>query len=232
MATAQETIVTGLQALKVLGLGQSPDTAKNTYCLRQLNAYLRQIAGFSGSVAFVNKRIDAAYQVTHQWPALRLQVMAGVTVTLPEETPTDGFRLEVIDAAGTAAASNITIARNGWKINGSAANYTINTNGGSASLFFRADTGNWALVADLALTDNLPFPADFDEAIALNAALRYTLFGQSLSREDRELAILGAQRLRARYKKPPPAQMDTTAVNIDGAGSAPGSLSDFLNGLV
>lgn len=232
MATAQETIVTGLQALKVLGLGQSPDTAKNTYCLRQLNAYLRQLAGFSGSVAFVDKRLDSSYQVTHDWPALRLQCMSGVTITLPEQTPTDGFRLEVIDAAGTAAASPITISRNGWKINGSAANYTISTNGARRSLMFRADTGDWSLVDDLELEDDLPFPADFDEAIALNAAIRYTLFGQSLSREDRELADLGAKRLRARYKKPPPAQFDPAVSNVGGGNCQVYSLSDFRNGLV
>lgn len=230
MATAQETIVTGLQALKVLGFGQSPTTQWNVYCLRQLNSYLRQLAGFSGSIAFVDKRIDASYEITNAWPALRLQCVTGRSVTLPRE-PVDGFRVEVIDASGDAASSNITIERNGWRINGVASDYTISTDGGKVSLFFRGDTGNWALVDDLELADDLPFPEDFDEGVALNAALRYTIFGQSLSNDDRERAREGATRIRARYKKPPPARMDTAVANI-GGGSNVISLNDFLSGNV
>lgn len=231
MATAQETIVTALQALRVLGAGQSPDSAKAAYCLRQLNSYLKQLAGFSGSVAFASKRISSSFEVGCGWPALRLQVMGAYTVTLPEN-PVDGQRVEVVDAGGTGA---VVIARNGWRINGSDSNYTISTPYAKASLMFRADTGNWVLVDDLALADELPFPDDFDEAIALNLARRLTLYGQRLSEEDSKRADMGAQRIRARYAKPPRAVFDAA---VSGVGSTPGvavgargSLNDFLNGI-
>jgi hypothetical protein len=235
MATAQETIVTALQALRILGAGQQPDTAKNQYCLRQLNAYLAQLAGFSGSLAFASKRLDAAFELSVGYPAANLQCVACRTVTLPKgdggvPVP-DGMRVKVVDVAGTAATSNITIERNGWKINGSAADYTISTNGGSASLMFRADLGDWKLVADLALADDLPFPDDFDEAVALNLAKRLTLYGQSLSRSDEDLAAKGVRRIRARYAKPPETQFDAAVSGVGGENrGAGGSLADFLAG--
>lgn len=234
MATAQETIVTALQALKVLGLGESPTTAQNVYCLKQLNAYLRQLRSFGVSLAMINRRVDSSYQVGLQWPALRLECTTGVTITLPEgagQPVPDGMRIEVIDVAGTAASSPITIARNGWKINGAAANYTISANGGAANLFFRAELGDWRLLADLALADDLGLPAEFDEAIALNAARRFTLFGQRLSPEDFELAEHGEARLRARYGKAPPATFDPALwPGGDSATGYYGSLADFLAG--
>lgn len=236
MATAQETIVTGLQALKVLQLGQAPDTAKNTYCLRQLNNFIRDLKGFGASLPLQDVRVSGSYTVTTQWPAVRLLCGGGDTVTLPESSDiapaiADGFRVEVVDAEETADSSSITIARNGALIAGAASNYTISTEGGAVSLMWRADQGNWQVMADLALTDNLPFPTDFDQGIALLAAETYTLFGQSLSRSDDERARRAEQRLRARYKKPPPAQMDTAAVNIGGASGFT-SLEDYRNGLV
>ena len=112
MATAQETIVAALQALRVLGEGQQPTTARNQYALRQLNSYIRQLAGFSGSLTFVNSRPDGNYELTTRWPAVRLQCMGGYTITLPKgdggvPVP-DGMRVDIVDVAGTAAASNIS----------------------------------------------------------------------------------------------------------------------------
>lgn len=232
MTTARETITTGLQALKVLGFGQSPTSAQADYCLRQLNAYIRQIVGYSGSLPLQNIRISSSYQVCARWPAIRLHCMAGLTVTLPESPPPDGMRVEVVDTAGTAATNNITIARNGWKIAGAAANATISTNGASRLYMFRADIGDWKLASDLGLDNDLPFPADFDEAIALNAATRYSLFGQRLSPDDYLLADRGAKRLRARYAKPPMAQFDPAVSGVGGEPLRTGySTNDFLNGV-
>ena len=138
MTTARETIITGLQALKVLGFGQSPTSAQGEYCLRQLNAYIRQLVGFSGSLPLQNIRVTSAYQVCNRWPAIRL-----------------------------------------------------------------------------------------------NAATRYTLFGQRLSPDDYLLADKGAKRIRARYAKPPTAVFDPAVSGVGGRtpGSVAGSLSDFLNGV-
>jgi hypothetical protein len=229
MATAQVTIVTALQALRVLGEGQSPTTARNEYCLRQLNSYLRQLAGFGGSLPFINERVSSAYQIGTRYPCVRLMCVAGVTLTVPER-PIDGQRIEIVDASETADTSNITVARNGWLINGAASDYVISTEAANVKLMFRADVGDWKLVDDLALGDQLPFPADFDEAIALNLARRLTLYGQRLAPEDADLADKGAKRIRARYAKPPAAQFDSAVSNIGGSSGNVVSLNDFLQG--
>lgn len=233
MATARETIQTGLEALRVVGFGQSPTSAQAAYCLKQLNNWLYERLGFGASLPLQNERIDSAYTVGTRWPAVRLMcVTTGITITLPER-PVDGQIVEIVDAAETADTSNITVARNGWLINGAASNYTISTEGANVKLRFRADLGDWKLLADLGLDDALPFPREFDKAIALNAARDYARFGQSLSRRDEESADDGLRKLRARYAKPPAVQYDSAVSGISGAskGAYTGSLNDFLNGI-
>jgi len=230
MATARETIQTGLEALRVVGFGQSPTSAQAAYCLKQLNNWLFERLGFGASLPLQNLRVDAAYDVGTRWPAARLMCTTGVTITLPEH-PIDGQIVEIVDAAETADTSNITIARNGWLINGAASNYTISTEGANVKLRFRADLGDWQVLADLGLDDRLPYPREFDKAIALNAARDYTRFGQSLSRRDEESADEGMRKIRARYVKPPAIPYDPAVSGISGEQcGAAASLADFLNG--
>lgn len=232
MATARETIQTGLEALRVVGFGQSPTSAQAQYCLKQLNNWLFEKIGFGASLPLQNERVSSSYDVGTRWPAVRLMCLAGVTITLPEY-PVDGQMVEIVDASETADTSNITVSRNGWLINGVASNYTISTEGANVKLRFRADLGDWKVLADLGLDDTLPFPREFDGPIALNAAMTYTRFGQSLSSADEERAKDGLRKLRARYVKPPHGQFDPAVSGIGGArtNGAYGSLSDFLNGI-
>jgi len=212
MATARETIITGLEALRVIGMGQNPPSAMATYCLRQLNNYIAQIGG----MPMRNVSPSSGYTISRTWPAMRVLCQAGCrSVILPQGTVPDGTRVEVVDAANSAATSNITISGNGWKI-GAASSLTINTNGGSVLLMFRTDLGRWVEYDDLGLDDDIPFPRELNQAIALNAAKTYTRFGQSLSAEDAAAAIEGARQLRARYRKPPPFVHDAAVSNISG----------------
>ncbi len=67
-----------------------------------------------------------------------------VTVTLPA-SPSIGNQVKIIDSHGTAATNNITVGRNGQKIQGTAADLTISTNrAGIALVFYDADNG-WLL---------------------------------------------------------------------------------------
>jgi hypothetical protein len=67
---------------------------------------------------------------------------AARTITLPA-SPTLGAEIYIFDASGTAATYNITIARNGEKINGNAGNLIFNVNGGAASLVYTGSTYGW-----------------------------------------------------------------------------------------
>jgi len=67
---------------------------------------------------------------------------AARTVTLPA-SPVLGAEIYIFDASGTAATYNITIARNGEKINGNTGNLIFNVNGGAASLIYTGSTYGW-----------------------------------------------------------------------------------------
>jgi hypothetical protein len=67
---------------------------------------------------------------------------AARTVTLPA-SPVLGDEIYVFDASGTAATYNITIARNGQKINGNTGNLIFNVNGGAVSLTYTGSTYGW-----------------------------------------------------------------------------------------
>ena len=80
----------------------------------------------------------------------------GVTVTLPS-SPSAGNIIAVKDYANTADTNNITIARNGSNIDGTAANALITNEGGSVTLVFADSTKGW-LPTDAAQKSDISFP--------------------------------------------------------------------------
>ena len=66
---------------------------------------------------------------------------AGFTVTLPA-SPSAGDTVVVADAGGTWATNNLSVARNGQNIMGSATNLTCNVNGAVVSLIYSGVTAN------------------------------------------------------------------------------------------
>ena len=73
---------------------------------------------------------------------------APITVTLPS-SPSIGDEVRIIDYAGTADTNNITVARNGKNIMGSAANMTISTERASIGLVFVDNTQGWLLTENI-----------------------------------------------------------------------------------
>jgi hypothetical protein len=67
---------------------------------------------------------------------------AARTLTLPA-SPSVGDEIAIFDASGTAAAYNITVARNSKLINGNAGNLIIDINGSSASLVYTGSDYGW-----------------------------------------------------------------------------------------
>ena len=66
------------------------------------------------------------------------------TLTLPS-SPTIGDEVSVVDYAGTFDTNNLTIARNGKNIQGSAADLTVATERAGFTLVFTDDTQGWLL---------------------------------------------------------------------------------------
>lgn len=201
--------------------------------LLALEAMVRQWAGFGGGMPAITRRISASYDLTCDWPSMRLQcTAAGVTITAPQGTGAfpiaDGYRLEIADLSGAAATSPIVFARNGSLIDGAAANDTLAVNLGVKAYFYRADRGDWrpleSLTLDSDITDGASgeigvFPNDFDEMLPRMLAKRIgSGVGQALLRDDAELAEEGERRLRARYCKPPPMAYPAAVTLMSGAG--------------
>jgi hypothetical protein len=67
-----------------------------------------------------------------------------VTITLPA-SPSIGDQVKIIDSHGTAATNNITVGRNSQKIQRSAADLTISTNGAGIALVYYDSDNGWLL---------------------------------------------------------------------------------------
>jgi hypothetical protein len=67
-----------------------------------------------------------------------------ITLTLPG-SPTIGDEISFIDYAGTFDTNNLTVARNGKKINGAASDLTVATERAANTLVFTDDTQGWLL---------------------------------------------------------------------------------------
>jgi len=67
---------------------------------------------------------------------------SALTLTLPSN-PTLNDEIQIVDASGNALTYNITVARNGKLINGSAGNLIIDNNGGWYTLLFTGNTYGW-----------------------------------------------------------------------------------------
>jgi hypothetical protein len=67
---------------------------------------------------------------------------AARTLTLPA-SPSVGDTISIYDASGTAATNNITIARNGNKINGQTEDAIIDVNQASSTFVYTGATVGW-----------------------------------------------------------------------------------------
>ena len=67
---------------------------------------------------------------------------SALTLTLPA-SPAVNNQVDIFDASGNAATYNITVARNGNKINGNSGNLIIDTNGAWMSLVYTGSTYGW-----------------------------------------------------------------------------------------
>jgi hypothetical protein len=67
---------------------------------------------------------------------------SALTLTLPT-TPALNDEIQILDASGNASTYNITVARNGNKINGGTGNLIIDMNGAWATLLYTGSTYGW-----------------------------------------------------------------------------------------
>lgn len=88
-----------------------------------------------------------------------------------DPNPQDGQRFGIQDKSGNLASFNFTIEGNGRTIDNDQ-NLVINTNGANMTFMYRQDTGDWAIVTPLLISDTFPFPPEFDDMFIIGLAMR------------------------------------------------------------
>lgn len=76
--------------------------------------------------------------------AYMVDTTAARTLTLPA-SPALGAEIQVLDATGTAATYNITVASNSLKINGTVQDATLDVNGVAAVFIYTGSTYGWRM---------------------------------------------------------------------------------------
>lgn len=186
MTTISQIITDAYREGNLIAVGATPTTAEQTEALRLLN---RLVASYFGSefgedltdlalgkggvdtgkefVAFLDDYPDI---VVPSNTRLVLNLEAADTVTLPA-TPMNGERFAVTDASGNLATYNLTVEGNGRMIEG-ASTLTLSEDGLDRSWFYRADISEWKRLSTLELTDESPFPSEYDDFLIIGLAIR------------------------------------------------------------
>ncbi len=196
MTTVTQCLTRALRLVGVKGAGEAMDAEEAADALDVFNDTLRALFGvhIGGPLSLY----AASGDVTAEPGYIYEGGVTARTITLPEY-PQDGWRVGFADA-GSFATANLTIARNGRKIGGSAANVTLSTLNDNRTYFYRADTGNWERERLLALADTIYLPDDLTDAVtAIMAIALAPEFRGVATPTVLQAAYNGQGRLRARY---------------------------------
>jgi len=104
----------------------------------------RQVTSF-GTDAVVNRTITTSSNVLVNERVFADATSAAFTLTLPA-SPTVGDTIQVIDVAGICGTNNITIARNGQKIQNLAEDLILNLNNAAITMIYSGSTYGWVFI--------------------------------------------------------------------------------------
>lgn len=104
----------------------------------------RQVTSF-GTDAVVNKTITTTYTASAGERIFANATAGGFTITLPP-TPADGDTIQVIDVAGIFGTNNVTLARNGVKIQNLAEDLILNLNNAAVTMIYSGASFGWVFI--------------------------------------------------------------------------------------
>lgn len=125
---------------------------------------------------------------------------AAATVFFPEQ-PDDGSRMGLI--AGALAGSGVVLTLDGnSRTIGGAKTQQLTVPFAGQRWIYRADLGDWRPVANIALTDDLPFAEDMDDYMDLGLAIRLAPKNDKTVSAETVAAFKNAETIfEARYKQ-------------------------------
>lgn len=204
----------------ILPLGKAPTADQSTEALRLLNALFSSIYGDEAGEGLTDWPLgnfgrESGYNlpytddtITHPTLNRRLIVVneAAKTIFLSLR-PQDGARMGIADPFGRLASVPVTLNGNGREIEGSAT-LLLNTNGLFREWFYRADLGDWVRLTSKLSSDEMPFPADFDNFFITLLAMRLNpRYGRTM--DDQSALIYKSERRKfvARYLQAMPLEI-------------------------
>lgn len=153
------------------------------------------------------------------------------TVYFPE-APEPGSRLAFVEGSGAGDEGQpgeiLTLDGNGRQVQDPAdlafkSTLDLTSPADGHQWFYRDDLGQWVLCQDLALTDECPFPKEFDDFFICTLAKRLApRYGKITAAETIETAKITLVRLKARYRQ--------SAPTVYGSDNFPRTSQSYISG--
>lgn len=217
MTLVSDIIQQGFRDANLIPIGSSPTTNESAEGLKRLQVIISSTLGNEAGEPLTvfpvgDNNVNATWTIPSvpTWLPLNVRVLCNLTAAQTlylNPQPQDGSRVAVVDASGNFATYNLTLNGNGRTIE-SATTAVLSTNSLTREWFYRADTGNWARVSDLATSDQMPFPQEFDDLFIVSLAMRLNpRNAQETSQESIAMMERSRAQFRSRYSQtivPPP----------------------------
>jgi hypothetical protein len=206
----------------IIPLGATPNANQQTEALRLYNQNIQSIYGSEvgeqltdwplgtfgiGDSYYVDPRSPDCIARPNINRRLIINNTAPLTVYLTSQ-PQNGARMGVADQYGRLASFPVTLDANGRTIEG-AATKVLNTNGMFQEWFYRVDLGQWVKLTSLLLTDDNPFPPDFDVFFSIGLAMRLNpRYGREMDPQTAAVYKSARTQFIASYLQSQPLEVD------------------------
>lgn len=244
MTLASAIIQSAYREGNLLPAGTTGTTAQNAEALDRLNRFVRSLYGNdmgenladwlapspqrTAPVAANYPQFPLACDLPSSvtpYPPKNSRIVYGATQSSTAyfpEAPDDGSRMGAICAAGAVDATTLTLDGNGRTIEG-AATLVLTAPFTPKRWLYRADLGDWTLIADLAESDEMPFSDDMDDLFITGLAIRLAPgYDKQVGAETVSTFKTMLAKFRARYR-----QAGTT---VFGSQDFPRSLQSYAAG--
>lgn len=196
----------------LIQLGATASAEQQTEALDRLNTMIAALLGYEVGDQLLDWPIgNDNRQGTTDWseekwkyaePNVRLIVNTASpqTIYLPPE-PCDGALLAVIDPRNLLASTPYTLNANTRTIEGATSIVlSAPAPGFNRTWMYRADLADWRIISQVAVSDQMPFPLEFDDFFITRLAMRLNpAYGRSMREETLATLLSMEEKLRARY---------------------------------
>ena len=104
----------------------------------------RQVTSF-GTDSVVNRTLTSATTINSGERIFADATAGAFTITLPS-APSTGDTVQIIDVAGIFATNNVTVGRNGKKIQNLSEDLVLNLGNAAITMIFSGDTYGWVFI--------------------------------------------------------------------------------------